>query len=420
MHFRRRSADVRNLEGLLAHTHRYGETLTFLGYESFLHNLAVQLVGFVPTEFGVLLSGIHCDYFQRNGVRHGVSGLDEARHRIGVVLQLDVGHIAGLGVGAESEVLVLLGHVVDAIVTSVVHYVGVEVNYGHHVVGGVELVLHLFHLLRNGHSVLIGRLNGERNISNRAVRLLLVLVLVLLIESLDVGVAYLDERVSHSKIGLVDELDVARGLAAIEGELGIQLVGGDAVREEAHVFLLQIGDANGFLPVVPVGLGLLQVGLVFRILGFLLEAVKELHQVAAVELAGLVVESAARRDNLVDVVTDADLRELVRSNGHTDFLGLCLHGVVRDEHLPNAVVHVGHHVFVEVVAAGLDFVHLIELFFGGFIFGVVDFLTFYNPHVLAVAREIGVGTGQEIPDDERQHGETHYNQQEYAMITDFS
>ena len=117
------------------------------------------------------------------------------------------------------------------------------------------------------------------------------------------------------------------------------------------------------------------------------------------------------------ISTDAQLAELISSYLHTNLLSLLAEGIVHHQHLPNLVADLDTELLVDVVATTLDLVHFGQLVFSCLILGVVNLVTCYHTHILAAAIEKTTTRVQKVAQNERQHSNTHYYEQDNAMIS---
>ena len=126
-----------------------------------------------------------------------------------------------------------------------------------------------------------------------------------------------------------------------------------------------------------------QVRALLCVLGLLLYGVQELNQCRAAELTCLVEEGATSADNLVRILTNAEFRQFIRSDVHTDFLGLSTQCIVHQHHLPYLIAQLSVQILIEIGAAGLYLVHLYQLLTSSLIRCVVHILTLDGSDVLA-------------------------------------
>ena len=243
------------------------------------------------------------------------------------------------------------------------------------------------------------------------------MLFVLCVELLDLAVAHLHQAVGYAVVRLHNVLGAHTFLTGVKSVLCVQRVCLQQVLQQRGVFLLHVTHANGFLPVHPIGLGLLQVRVLLCVLAAFVDSGNQvLHNLAAV-LTVLAVESTTTTKNLMHVLADTQLFQLVCRYVHTDFFCLCTHRVVHDEHVPYLIADLSVHVFVKIRTTGLDLIDLCQLFFSCLVLRVVDFLTFNHAHVLAATVEKTATGVQKVSEDKCQHGETDNRDQQCAMIS---
>ena len=415
LHFRSRFADFHYLIGLLTHALCYGEACTALAGKRRLCDVLRQVSCLEPAEF-LVLTAFH-DSLQLYGVRHRIAGFHDTGHRVGVVLKQDIRAVTCLGALCERKVLELSRNGLLRVVAAVVHDIRIGVHHQADVVRCLELFLQVRQQLLCSLEVLLRRHDVECDVLDRAIRSLLVLLLMLVVEFLDVAVAYLHEAVSHGEIRLHSVLCGHTLLAVVECELGIQRICLEQVLEQGCVFLLHVADTNGFLPVQPVGLGLLEVCVHLRVVATFVDSLQQVHHCIAAELAVLVVERTATANDLVNILADTQFAQLVCRDVHTDFVSLCAHCVVHQHHVPCLVANLCVEVFVEIVTTGLNLVHFRQLFFCCLILRVVNLLALNHADVLAATvKETATGV-QKVSEDKCQHGQTHNCNQQGAMVS---
>ena len=298
-----------------------------------------------------------CNRFQFNAIRQRISCLHNTSHSIRVVLKQDLRAVTGFGTLSECKVLELCRNRLFRIVATVVHDIRVGVHNQTDIICGFELILQTNQQLLSGFEISLTRYDIECNVLDRTVRGLLVLLFVLLVQCLDLTLAHFDEAVRYRIIRLHYVLGTHTVLTTVESELSIQRVSLDQVLEKIAVFLLQIADTNGFLPVEPIGLSLLEVGILLCIVtAFIDSGDQALHHLAAI-LTVLVHKRTTTTQNLVNVLTHAEFGQLVCGDVHTDLLSLRTQGIVHNEHVPYLITDLGIHVFVKIRTTALNLVH---------------------------------------------------------------
>ena len=417
LHLRSGLAEILCDESLLAHASSYGELFAFLASECLSSHVLGEGVDRIPTEVLILLAFGGSYNGELNGVGEGITSLHEASHSVGVgcLVKRELCDIAGLAV--ERKLLIHREYVLLAQVAAVKGDVRVGVYNGKEVVGGEELLSYSLHLFLCLLEVSLRGHNGEADVDNVAVGLLLVHLFMLLIERFDIALAYADGRVRDSIVGLHHVFEISADLVVFECIFGVERVSGHALGEQVVVFLLQTGDAYGLLPIHPIVFSLLEVSLLLCALGFLAEGADEEGEVGRAELSVLVEERAAAADELVYVLAEAEVGKLIRRYIHTDFFSLIGESNVREHHLPYLIADRGIGILVEIRTARLDFIHLCKLLFGCFIVCVMNFLTLDNAYVLAVTvEECGRGR-KEVTNDKCEHSNAHNYDEQDAMFT---
>ena len=146
-------------------------------------------------------------------------------------------------------------------------------------------------------------------------------------------------------------------MTTVECELCLQRVGLKQVLQQVAVFLLQITDTNRFLPVQPIRLSLLEVRVHLCVLALVVDSLEQVDHSVTTELTVLVVERTATANDLVNVLTDAQLAQLVAGDVHTDLVGLRTQRVVHHEHVPHLIADLRIEIFVKIRTAGFNLIH---------------------------------------------------------------
>ena len=375
----------------------YSEASAALACESGLCDVLRQIGSLEPTQLLVL--AVLYDSLQLYGIRQRVTGLHDTSHRVGVVLKQDLRAVACLCTLSERKVLELCRNGLFRIVVTVVHDIRVGVNHQTDVLRRAELILQVRQQGLCCFEVILRRNDVERDILDRAVRGLFVLLFVLLVELLDVALAVLYQTVSYRKIRLSHILCAHAFLACIERKLCVQRVGLQQVLKQRVVFLLHVTDTNHFLPVQPIGLSLLQVRVLLCVLAAVVDSRDEVLHCVTTELTVLVVESATAANDLVRILADTEFAQLIDGHIHTDLLGLRTQRVVHHQHVPHLIADLCAHVFVKIRAAALNLVNLRQLVFCRFILRVVNLLTLDHTDILTTAVEETATGVQKVSED---------------------
>ena len=309
---------------------------------------------------------------------------NDTRHSVGVVSKLDVGVSALLSGSTESEVLVLLRNGNRRVLCLLVHQTGLGVDVALDILQGIQTVV-LESGLCSLHGsfglceVFLRRSVCKEDVCDLTVGFLLEEVLALVVQRFQFAVAYLDGAVCDSGVGGHDVLCVGHVGACLVCKLSIQRVRTNQALHQHLVLALQVlyVDAHAECTALDELLG----------------------QVALVLL-----------DHLVDLLV---------GNGQTDLLCLCAEQLVEQHLLPYLLTNLHGGLFVEVVAVVLNLQQLGRLVDHSLIVLRRDILT-VDDRYLAVFEVQEATTGVDgISQNECQHSETHNDQQECAMISNF-
>ena len=169
------------------------------------------------------------------------------------------------------------GNALLGVVATVVHDIRVGVYYQTYVLGRLELLFQVFHQRRSCLEISLGRHDIIGDVLDSAVRSLFVLLFVLLVQFLDVALADLYQTIGYGEVRLHNIICTHTVLTTVECKFSIQRVRLDQVLQQVGVFLLHITDADGFLPVQPIGLVLLEHRVLLGVVAFLVDGLQQTY-----------------------------------------------------------------------------------------------------------------------------------------------
>ena len=354
-----------------------------------------SLVDAILDEVGQLLHAYPLLLCRNGGVAneaelelHRVGGeivaTNDTRHSVSVVGKLNVGVSALLNGCTERNLLVLLRNGNRRVFSLLVHQTGFGVDVTLDILQRIQTIvlesgLCSLHGSLGIRKVLLGRSVCKANVCDLAIRFLLEEVLTLLVQGLQLAVAHLDGAVSDSGVGRHDILCVGHVGACLVCKLSIQRVRTNQALYQHLVLALEVLYVDAHT-----------------------------ESTALDELLGQV--ALVLLDHLVDLLV---------GNGQTDLLCLCAEQLVEQHLLPYLLTNLHGGLFVEVVAVVLNLQQLGRFVDHSLIVLRRDILT-VDDRYLAVFEVQEAATGVDgISQNECQHSETHNDQQECAMISNF-
>ena len=217
----------------------------------------------------------------------------------------------------------------------------------------LQLLLSLLHGLHQSITVSLRCNHLEINILNvAALNILLELLLLLVILSLQVCIAYLYISILDSGVGNGSQQNVTLLVLSGESHLSRDGVRQQRLSEQALILLSEQLLTERLLNELPI---VVDTGVLFHHLGittlFLLLLIisQELCELANIETTSLLIDKRCLHQHTVGTSLQYILQLLI-SNGQTNLLGFSLQNGVVDKLLPNLILHLIEFFLREVVA----------------------------------------------------------------------